>query len=106
MATIEFARNVLGLKKANSQEVDPQTPYPVIHIMPNQKKYLQEKQYGGTIRLGAWPCVVKKGTKLENVYLAYGRQKGNPWFITRDNKKVKTSGLTILKDIGTGMNLT
>lgn len=97
MATIEFARNVLGLKKANSQEVDPQTPYPVIHIMPNQKKYLQEKQYGGTIRLGAWPCVVKKGTKLENVYLAYGRQKGNPWFITRDNKKVKTSGLTIFE---------
>ena len=74
MATIEFARNVLNLKKANTTEADPKTPHPVIHIMPDQKEYLSKRQYGGTIRLGAWPCVVKKGSKLEEAYLKYGLQ--------------------------------
>ena len=68
MAVIEFARNVLGLKRANSVEVDSKTKYPVIHIMPNQKKYLEKKQYGGTIRLGSWPCTLKKGSKLAKIY--------------------------------------
>lgn len=80
MATIEFGRNVLGLKKANTEEVDPKSPYKVIHIMENQKEYLAKKQYGGTIRLGAWPCVVKKGTKLEYAYKRYGARKDSPWF--------------------------
>ncbi len=60
MAVIEFARNVLGLEGANSEEVDKNTAYPIIHIMPNQKEYLKKKNYGGTIRLGAWPCKLKK----------------------------------------------
>lgn len=47
MATIEFARNVLGLRGANSQEVNPQTPYPVIHIMPNQKNILKKSNMAG-----------------------------------------------------------
>lgn len=68
MAVIEFARHVLGFKRANSTEVDPQSPHPVIHIMPDQKEYLAKKQYGGTIRLGAWPCIVKKGTMLHKAY--------------------------------------
>lgn len=68
MAVIEFARNVLGLKKANSQEVNPKTPDPVIHIMPDQEKYLADHQYGGTIRLGAWPCRIKPGSRLEQIY--------------------------------------
>jgi len=75
MATIEFARNVLNLKKANTTEADPKTPHPVIHIMPKQEEYLSRRQYGGTIRLGAWPCVVKKGSKLAEAYLKYGRVK-------------------------------
>ncbi|MFA6146137.1 MAG: CTP synthase [Patescibacteria group bacterium] len=68
MAVIEFARHVCKLRKANSEEADPKTPHPVIHIMPNQKEYLAKKQYGGTIRLGAWPCALKKGTKIYNIY--------------------------------------
>ena len=68
MATIEFARNVLKLSGANSTEVDPKTKYPVIHIMPDQEKYLAKRQYGGTIRLGAWPCRIKKGTRLSKIY--------------------------------------
>ncbi len=50
MAVVEFARDVLKLKGANSAEVDPETKYPVIHIMPDQAEYLKKKQYGGTIR--------------------------------------------------------
>ena len=68
MAVIEFARNILKLKDANSTEVNPNTPHPVIHIMPEQEEYLKQKNYGGTIRLGDWPCEIKKGTQLYNVY--------------------------------------
>lgn len=68
MAVIEYARNVLGLSNANSEEVNPKTPFPVIHIMENQREYLAKQNYGGTIRLGAWPCVLKKGSMLEKIY--------------------------------------
>ncbi|MDO8504097.1 MAG: CTP synthase [bacterium] len=68
MAAIEFGRDVLGLTQANSTEVDPKTKYPIIHIMPDQEKYLAEKQYGGTIRLGAWDCNVIEGTLLAKIY--------------------------------------
>ncbi len=68
MAVIEFARNVLNFDGANSVEVDPKTKYPVIHLMPEQEEYLKKHQYGGTIRLGNWPCKLKKGTKLAEIY--------------------------------------
>jgi len=68
MAVIEFARNVANLKKANSAEIDPKTPDPVIHIMPGQEKIIKEKGYGGTIRLGGWPCKLVAGTHLAKAY--------------------------------------
>ena len=68
LATIEFARDVAGMKKANSEEIDPQTPYPIIHLMEHQKEHLAKGHYGGTIRLGAYPCVVKPGTLLAKIY--------------------------------------
>jgi CTP synthase len=68
MAVIEFARNVCKHKDANSEEVDPSTKHPVIHIMPGQKELLAKKQYGGTIRLGGWPCKIVKGTHLAKAY--------------------------------------
>lgn len=71
MAVIEYARNVCKLTGANSFEVDPKTKYPVISIMPDQKEYLAAHQYGGTIRLGAWECVVKKGTRLAECYKTF-----------------------------------
>ncbi|MEI6596898.1 MAG: CTP synthase [bacterium] len=74
MAVIEFARNVLGLKGANSEEVDAKTAYPVIHIMPGQKELLAKKQYGGTIRLGGWPCKITPGTRLASAYAKYGKK--------------------------------
>lgn len=68
MAVIEFARNVLNLKKANSEEVDPKSKYLIVHVMPDQKKYLELHQYGGTIRLGAWPCKLRKNSMLRKIY--------------------------------------
>lgn len=87
MATIEFARNVLKLKDANSTEVNPRTNYPVIHIMPKQKEYLETHQYGGTIRLGAWPCKIKEGTNLLNIYKRYLKDKSLPWNISNPLRK-------------------
>jgi len=68
MAVIEFARNVLGWLDANTEEVDPDTVHPVIHIMPGQKELLKAKGYGGTIRLGGWPCQIKPETRLAMAY--------------------------------------
>ncbi len=63
-AVIEYSRNVLGIKKANSAEF-VKNQFSVIHIMPDQKKV---KEKGGTMRLGAYPCIVKKGTKARTAY--------------------------------------
>ena len=65
IAVIDFARNVLGLTKANSEEFDPKTPDPVIHIMDDQKS-VEDK--GATMRLGACPCTLKKGSVAFNAY--------------------------------------
>ena len=94
MASIEFARNVIGLKGANSIEADAKTKYPVIHIMDSQKEYLEKHQYGGTIRLGAYPCIIKKGTKLEEAYLKYGSGKESPWNQPRE-KAVSAKSLVV-----------
>lgn len=77
MAVLEYARDVCGMEGANSTEVDAKTKYPVVHIMPGQEKYLKAHQYGGTIRLGAWPCRVKSGTRLEEMYFGNGGNKGS-----------------------------
>lgn len=63
-AVIEFARNVAGLEKANSTEFDKTTPYPVINIMPEQEGV----EKGGTMRLGAYPCVLLPNTIAFNAY--------------------------------------
>ena len=65
MAVVEFARNVLGLKDANSAEFSQTTQNPVIHIMEDQKNI---KKKGGTMRLGSYPCVIKKGSLAYKVY--------------------------------------
>ena len=68
LATVEFARNVLGFKDANSTEIDSKTSHPVIHIMPDQEKKLLERNYGATMRLGAWDCVLKQGSLARKLY--------------------------------------
>ena len=68
LAVVEFSRSVAGLKKANSTEIDERTPYPVIDILPGQEKNLKEKKYGATMRLGAYPAVIKKDTLAFRAY--------------------------------------
>ena len=65
LAIVEFARNVCGLKDAASIEIDPDTTNPVIALMPEQQGV---ENLGGTLRLGAYPCILKEGTKARELY--------------------------------------
>jgi len=65
MAVVEFARNVLGFRDAHSVEMLPSTKHPVVDMMEEQKKITE---MGGTMRLGAYPCHLKKGTKIYDAY--------------------------------------
>ncbi|HYI14542.1 MAG TPA: CTP synthase [Thermomicrobiales bacterium] len=64
MAAIDVARNVLGYEGASSTEIDPESPHPVIDLMPDQK----DVEMGGTMRLGTWPCKLVPGTKAAAAY--------------------------------------
>ncbi|MFZ3578570.1 CTP synthase [Virgibacillus sp. DJP39] len=75
LATVEFARNVLNLEGAHSAEIDPQTPYPIIDLLPEQKNI---SDLGGTLRLGIYPCKLKDGTNTKAAYnedLVYERHR-------------------------------
>ena len=68
LAVVEFARNVCNLKNAHTTEVDPNTPYPVIDLLPWQKELLKENKYGATMRLGAHIVKIKRGTLAYELY--------------------------------------
>jgi CTP synthase len=68
LAVVEFARNVCGLKGAGSTEFNPKCQYPVIDVLPEQKALIREKKFGGTMRLGAYKCRLKPGTKAAKAY--------------------------------------
>jgi CTP synthase len=98
LAVIEFARNVAGLKNANTTEIEPKTKFPVIDIMEHQKKHLAEGRYGASMRLGAYPAKLKKETLAAAAYAASGvggsriqerhrhRYEVNPTYIPRLEK--------------------
>jgi CTP synthase len=65
MAVVEYARDVAGLAGANSTELDPTTPHPVVDFMPDQRGITDK---GGTMRLGAYPCVLKTGSRAAEAY--------------------------------------
>ncbi len=96
LMVIEYARNVLGMKDANTTEINRGTKHPVIDIMPEQKKNLRDKNYGATMRLGAYPAIIKKGTVAHEAYRKARiserhrhRWEVNPVYI----KKLEKSGL-------------
>lgn len=68
LASIEFVRNVLGVKDAHTVEVNVDTKNAVIHINPKQAENVRKNRYGGTMRLGAYDCVLKKGSKVQKAY--------------------------------------
>ncbi|MEK4876284.1 MULTISPECIES: CTP synthase [Bacillus] len=65
LASVEFARNVLGLEGAHSSEIRPDTKYPIIDLLPEQKDVVD---LGGTLRLGLYPCKLSEGTKAYEAY--------------------------------------
>ena len=65
LACVELARNKAGLQGAHTTELDPDTPHPVIYIMPDQKNV---KDLGGTLRLGSYPCDLEEGSKARDIY--------------------------------------
>lgn len=68
LMVIEFARNVCGLKDAHTTEIDRETKNPVVDIMPEQKKNLEDKNYGATMRLGAYPAAISMRTQAFSAY--------------------------------------
>lgn len=73
LALVEFARHVVGWSDANTQEVDPKSTHQVVHMIPEQKRILENRAYGGSMRLGSWDCIVEKGTKAFSAYKQAGQ---------------------------------
>lgn len=92
LASVEFARNVLGLDGANSAELNPDTAYPVIDLLPEQKDV---EDYGGTLRLGMYPCKLKRGTQAYEAYdeqVIYERHRHRYEFNNEYREKMEQAG--------------
>ena len=72
LAAVAFARDVLGWKDADTYENNPKSQHPVINVIPAQKELMAKRAYGGTMRLGKWDAIVKKGTMAFEAYEKYG----------------------------------
>ncbi|MFA7534132.1 MAG: CTP synthase, partial [Tissierellaceae bacterium] len=95
LAVVEFARNVVGLKDAHSYEIDPDTLYPVIDLMPEQKDI---EATNGSMRLGLYPCRVEEGTKAFEVYkdeIIYERHRHKYEFNNEFRDKLVEEGMVI-----------
>lgn len=96
MAVVEYSRNVLGLKDANSSEFDENTQNPVIHIMPDQKNV---ENMGGTLRLGLYPCKVTENSKIGQIYggepLIYERHRHRYEYNNEYRDALTNAGLSI-----------
>jgi CTP synthase len=90
LAVVEFARNICGLREANSSEFNPNTPYPVIDLMPDQRK-ISDK--GGTMRLGAYPCEILKKSLAHQCYgkLDISERHRHRYELNNDYRKVLES---------------
>jgi len=84
LACVEFARNVVGLKDANSEEIDPNTKNPIIHSIPMSSKYQTIKGKGTSMRLGAYNCYLFEKSLAASIYLKY--EAGE---VISDNKKTR-----------------
>lgn len=95
MAVIEFARTVVGLKDANSSEINPSTPYPVIDLLPEQKDV---EDMGGTMRLGLYPCKIAEGSLAMQAYqmeLVYERHRHRYEFNNEYREILEENGFRI-----------
>jgi len=91
---IEFARNVLDIKTATSEEFAPRAKHQIVHFLPGQSESVKK---GGTLRLGAWPCKVKKGTLAYQCYQVGSiseRHRHRYEFNTAYQKQFESNGFT------------
>jgi CTP synthase len=87
LSVTEFARNVAGIKDATSREFDKKAKNAVIDVMPEQKVLLEEKHYGGTMRLGAYDCQVQEGTISHKAYKDWVKEANNgPYTISERHR--------------------
>lgn len=95
VAVIEYARNVTGMINANSSEINPSTPYPVIDLLPEQKDI---EDLGGTMRLGLYPCKLTPGSLAATEYgdeLVYERHRHRYEFNNEYRERIESAGLQI-----------
>ncbi len=95
VAVIEYARNVVGMEGANSSEINPTTPYPVIDLLPEQKDI---EDMGGTMRLGLYPCKLAEGSLAAQTYddeLVYERHRHRYEFNNQYRETIEKAGLRI-----------
>ncbi len=100
LMTVEWARNVLGLKGAHSEEFDPKTPHPVIHILPEQKDL---KRMGATMRLGGQDVRLREGTLIHSLYgrdTVRERHRHRYEFNNAYRQKFSESGMVISAEVG------
>ncbi|MBQ0138687.1 MAG: CTP synthase [Kurthia sp.] len=93
LATVEFARNVLGLEGAHSTELNPNTKYPIIDLLPDQESV---EDLGGTLRLGLYPCKLKEGSRAAQIYndeLVYERHRHRYEFNNEFREAMEAEGL-------------
>ena len=93
LATIEYARNVLGLQGAHTAEIDPETKYPIIDLLPEQKDI---ENLGGTLRLGLYPCRLAEDSKAYAAYgeaVVYERHRHRYEFNNQFRQQMEQSGL-------------
>lgn len=98
LATVEFARNVANMPRAHTSEIDKKTQVPVIHIMPEQEKLLVGREYGGTMRLGSFPCRLKEGSLAHRSYgngVISERHRHRYEFNNKFREKLENDGLVI-----------
>lgn len=86
LAAVEFARNVVGLKNANSEEIDPKTKHQIIHSIPFDEKYQTIKGTGTSMRLGAFDCIIKKDTLAWSIYDKHKEWKGKKGLISERHR--------------------
>ncbi|WP_368503070.1 CTP synthase [Alkalihalophilus sp. As8PL] len=94
LATVEFARHVLGLEGANSAELNPATPYPIIDLLPEQKDI---EDLGGTLRLGLYPCKLIDGSLAQSAYgeqVVYERHRHRYEFNNEYREQMEKAGFT------------
>jgi CTP synthase len=92
LASIEYARNVIGLETAHSAEINPATDHPIIHLLPDQDV---QGDLGGTLRLGLYPCKLQEGTKARDMYkedLVYERHRHRYEFNNEYRKMMEEAG--------------